>query len=143
MPADGARPASTAAFLRRCLDTMRRRSPDRYAGVVGLLERGPAHVCVGEDRFSVSARNDRVSVRAGWHGEARSRVDASESTLVALVDGTRSLREVLADESLVVRGGADALLDLAAAASALAAEVAATPGYADQIEEYRSWAAAR
>ena len=148
MPGDGPRrdggapPSSTAAFLRRALDTLRHRSPDRYAAVVEHLRRAPGHCAVDGERFTVGVARDRVTVAAGWRGQARARIEATAGGLLALVDGTRSLEEVLADESLVVRAPAEVLLDLHAAVSLLATEAVGCTAYVGQFEEYRAWATA-
>ena len=139
----GGGPSSTAAFLRRALDTMRRRSPHRYAGVLEHLRRAPGHVEVGGERFTVGVEGDRVTVRPGWRGEAPARVQATTAAVLALVDGARSLREVLADEALVVRGSADTLLELHAAVSLFATEAVGTTDYVGQLQEYRAWATGR
>jgi len=122
---------------------MRRRAPARYAEVVAGLRGVPGRYSVGGERFTVAVAGDRVSVRAGWRGPARAVVEATTGAVLALVDGTESFGQVLADESVVVRADADALLGLAAAAGAFAAEAAGSTTYATQFEEYRSWAAAR
>lgn len=140
MPAE---PTSTAAFLRRALETLRRRSPGRHADVAAHVERAPVRWSVGGERFTVTARAGRVSVRSGWAAGVAHTVEASAGAPFALFDGTATFEQLLAAEDVVVKVGADALLELAAACAAFAAEAAASPVFARQFEEYRSWAAAR
>ena len=120
---------------------MRRRSPERYAEVVARLREAPGHYAVGDERFTVAVARGRVSVRAGWQGDARARVEATAGAVFALFDGTRSLEQVLGDGSLVVRADADALLDLSAAVSVFGAEAVGTTVYSTQFEDYRAGAA--
>jgi hypothetical protein len=140
--AGGARPVSTAGFVRRGLETVRRRSPGRFAEIAGCLERAPVRYAVGAERFTVRAAAERVSVRAGWAGPPSARIETSPHAVLALVDGSATLEELLASEALVVRAVADVLLDLSTAATLFAAEASASPILARHFEEYRAWVAA-
>lgn len=126
--------------MRRALESLRTQSPTCYAEVAGCLERAPAGYSAGEERFTVTASDARVVVRAGWTPAAPARVLTSPSAVLALFDGTATLEGLLADESLVVRAGSDALLALSSALALFAAEAATSPAFSRQFEEYRAWA---
>lgn len=131
---------STAWFARRALTTMRSRSPEPFGRLAGCVERAPARCVVSGERFTVAAAGDRVSVRAGWRAGVPVLIETSHAAVMALFDGTANLKEVLADESLVVRAGPDELLALSEAVRLFATEAATSPVYGRQFEEYRAWA---
>lgn len=122
---------------------MRARSPEPFGRLATCVQRAPARYLVGGERFTVSAAGGRVSVRAGWREGLPALVETSHGAVLALFDGTATVEQVLADESLVVRAAADTLLALSEAVGLFAAEAATSPVYARQFEEYRAWALAR
>ena len=129
--------------MRRALDTLRLRSPESYLLVAGCIERAPARYAVGGERFTVDAGGGRVGVRSGWRPTVASRIETTPEALLALFDGTATVEQLLAAESLVVMARADALLDLSEAIGLFAAEAASAPVYVRQFEEYRAWALGR
>lgn len=134
---------STAAFVRRSLETMRRRAPDRYGEIAACLHEAPGRYAVGDERFTVAVAAARVSVRQGWSGPSRAVVETTAPAVVALFDGTATLEQALGDESLVVRADADTLLRLSTAVGLFATEAVASTVYSRQFEEYRAWVAGR
>ena len=122
---------------------MRSRSPEQFGRLAGCVGRAPARYVVGGERFTVVASGGRVSVRSGWRDRTAALIESSHAAVLALFDGTATVEQVLADESLVVRAGPDELLDLSEAVRLFAAEAATSPVYARQFEEYRTWALAR
>lgn len=139
MPAE----PSTAAFLRGALGDLRRLQPARYAEVAGRLERAPTRWAVGGERFTVTAEDGRVAVRSGWRPAVRGSVELSRGAVLDLFDGAATVEELLAADAVVVRVGADALLELSAAVTAFVAGAVAAPPLTRRFEEYRSWVLAR
>lgn len=122
---------------------MRARSPAPLRQLAACVEQAPARYDVGGERFTVAATAGRVSVWAGWRAGVPALIETTPSAVLALFDGTATVEQELADESLVVRAGSDALLALSEAVGLFAAEAAASPVYARQFEEYRAWALAQ
>jgi len=133
------RPASTAGFLRRCLEVLSDRDPPSYDQVRRHLIGTPAQYLVGTERFTVQVRGDRVLVRPGTAAATRIDVETSASDIVHLLDGTSSMAELVDRDLLRIRADADSLLDLSAAVRAFSDAAVGSPPLQQIFESYRAW----
>lgn len=107
---------STVDFLRGSLDLLRDESLDRYDRVAAELRGAAGRHEVSGERFTLRAAEGVVLVEPGWRaGHAVCTARLTAGAIVQLVDGTTTVERLLADETLLLKGTADALLALAAA----------------------------
>ncbi|MCC6929077.1 MAG: hypothetical protein IT359_08825 [Gemmatimonadaceae bacterium] len=113
------RPAMRAAI--DVLAVLRDESPQVYARVAELLAQAPAQLAIGDETLGVSAGHGIVALRDvapdGWLMQ----VVLDYQSVVALVDGTVTLEQLLTFGLLDVRGHPDALLAFLAASRAVGA----------------------
>jgi len=136
----GRKPDSSSQFLRTGLRLLRSEFPDRHSAMCELLATTPGTYEVGDERFTVTAAEGRISVqKARSRKKARVQATLAPDSIIAVVDGTRTISEVLALEQFVVIADADALLTLSEVVRLVAESAIRSSRLQRLFEDYREW----
>ena len=103
------------------LTVLRDEAPQVYARVAGLLAHAPAQLDIGEEVLGVSAGDGIVGLRDVAPDGRLMQVALDYHAVVALVDGTATLEQLMSFGLLDVRGHPDALLAFLTASRAVGA----------------------
>lgn len=134
----------TIQHLQRALTVLRAEAPRRYAAMASSLRHAPARYQVGSERFTVVVCDDAIVASPGWRtiGTAVT-TSVPARAIIALVDGTATLEDLVARDVLKVTAGPDALLALDHAARTLARVGIASSRMQAEFDRYRMWVMAQ
>lgn len=129
----------TADFVRGTLERLRAESPAQYERVRAEVRHAAGRYQVSGERFTLRAAADgSLAVEEGWDAPGTLlEAEVTADAIVRLVDGTTTVERLLADETLVLKGPADAMLALAAALRAFVEGAALSHRQQRWFEEYR------
>jgi len=134
------KPESATWFLRSGLKLFSEEFPENYTAISGLLKHIPGLYEIEGERFTVKAINGQIRVRkAGNASEALIRANVDHKAIIAVVDGTMSVRQALAREQLVLFADTDALMKLGEVVKIVAGAAIRSSRLQNHFEAYREW----
>lgn len=138
------KPNSNSYFLRTALRLLRAEFPERFAAVMTLLTKIPGVYRVGTEQFTVTAGEERISVRKERNvRNPRVQADLDPRVVLAIVDGTRTIQWLLAREQLILIADADALLTLGEVVRLVSESAIRSWTLQNHFERYRKWVLGR
>jgi hypothetical protein len=134
------KPLSNSAFLRKGFQILRKDFPERFTAASYLLEKIPGVYILGDEQFAVTAKDGLVSVRKRNNIKTpRVRATFSPVGIIAVVDGTETVQNLLSKEELIVFADADALIILSEVLRFIMELAIWSSALQNHFEDYRKW----